>query len=970
MSCPHQTGDGPCPTCDGAEAHQATFISEARPVAPPADGSLDAGTKIDRYVIHDLIGRGGMGFVYSADDPDLGRQVAIKLLRASAAPGDAASLGQARLMREAQAMALVSHPNVMPVYDVGRYGESVFVAMELVRGLTLDKWVKAKPRPWREVLQMFLQAGRGLQAAHAAGLVHRDFKPANVLIGEDERPRVTDFGIARSLRAVEKPISGDTTSGEHERPSSSSSNLDTPLTRAGALMGSPGYMAPEQYAGLQTSPATDQFSFCVALYEALYGKRPFHGSTLAELAHSATRGQVPPPPKGTSVPPWLHRVIAKGLSPAPEARHASMTALLEALAQDPAQKLRNRLWAAGVVLLVVGSAGAVIGTQVSQQRACRGADALLRGVWDDTARAKGKQAFEATGKSYAPLAWDHARAEMDTYARAWAAARTEACAATRVRGEQTEAVMLARFECLDHRKDELSALAQAYAAADVETVDRAYGAASRLSDIGTCANARADRKQPPPEAKEAVEQLSRELAQGRSLTSAGKFDAARERISSAVQIARAVKLPAQLGEAEYALGELERETRRLAKSNEAHLRAIQNAEAAGDDEVSARALIALVSLVGWRLERPQEGLAFAQLARGKIDRLGGDRKLEAALAEATGDAQWQAGERVAALDSYRGALKEFSALEGPEGIDVVRLRSSIGWVLMEQGHTAEARVELTTAKELREKLLGPDHPSLVASWNELGEIAMSSGETGEAVKCFERALALARAAHGNDSLSTARMALNLAHGLEEDDRAVEGEPLVDHASEIAERHADTPTSFKIQALRARGVIAAAKRQWDDAERFGRAALELASRANGPKHPETAEQAVALARVLAAKRRWAEALELYDRYLSIEEGLGGSADADFALALAESARPLKELGREREAFERLERAVGIVPPERGNHRRAGQIRFLLADALWEKDKARSRQVALQARAELEQAGRKSELETLDGWLKAR
>src|SRR4051812_30141200 len=200
MSCPHSTSDDPCSLCDTGDPSD-TKLSAATPAGESEADGLDYGTHVDRYVVQDLIGRGGMGLVYTARDPDLGREVAIKLLRSSAAPGDSASLGQARLLREAQAMAQLSHPNVMPVYDVGKFGHAVFIAMELVRGHTLDKWAKSKPRPWKEVLGMLVQAGRGLEAAHAAGLVHRDFKPANVLIGSDGRPRVTDFGIARSTRA-------------------------------------------------------------------------------------------------------------------------------------------------------------------------------------------------------------------------------------------------------------------------------------------------------------------------------------------------------------------------------------------------------------------------------------------------------------------------------------------------------------------------------------------------------------------------------------------------------------------------------------------------------------------------------------------------------------------------------------------------------------------------------------------------
>ncbi len=315
---------------NSADLEDKTLASEASKDANRED--LTEGARVGRYVIQALLGEGGMGLVYTAHDPQLDRPVAVKILRTTRSKtgetGD--SFGQMRLMREAQAMAQLSHPNVMPVFDVGAFGKSVFVAMELVRGMTLVRWVKVKPRTWREIVEIFVQAGRGLVAAHAAGLVHRDFKPANVLIGEDDgRPRVTDFGIARSTR------SGEERAPQTPSPDSFSSSLNTPMTQEGAMMGSPGYMAPEQYAGAATSPATDQFSFCVALYEALYGRRPFLGKSIPELAHATSLGQVPPPPKGSTVPLWVHRILEKGLHRLPESRHPSMSELLDALRKTP-----------------------------------------------------------------------------------------------------------------------------------------------------------------------------------------------------------------------------------------------------------------------------------------------------------------------------------------------------------------------------------------------------------------------------------------------------------------------------------------------------------------------------------------------------------------------------------------------------------------------------------------------------------
>ncbi len=248
-------------------------------------------------------------------------------------------------------------------------------------------------------------------------------------------------------------------------------------------MGSPGYMVPEQYAGIATSAATDQFAFCIALYEALYGARPFLGKTLPELSHATNLGKVPLPPKGSTVPPWIHAVIARGLSVDPANRHPSMAALLLALAKDPAQVLRRRVAIGAAVFVLAAIGGSLVYLQQQQARVCRGAEAMLEHVWDAEVALRGRQAFEATGKSYAALSWQTASAALDGYAKHWVAARIETCEATRIRGEQTDAQLLLRTTCLDRRLDELGALAAAFAVADTTVVDQSAAAVAKLTPL-------------------------------------------------------------------------------------------------------------------------------------------------------------------------------------------------------------------------------------------------------------------------------------------------------------------------------------------------------------------------------------------------------------------------------------------------------------------------------------------------------
>ncbi len=300
---------------------------------------LPAGTRVGRYVVEARIGRGAMGTVYAARDPDLDRKVAVKVLHAVELTDAARQKMRARLLREAQAMARLSHPDVIAVYDVGAFGDQLFVAMEYVDGTTLRHWRAARHRRYEEILAVYEQAGSGLAAAHEAGLVHRDFKPDNVLVGRDGRVRVTDFGLARSASRSDAAAPGgdDPTSLSQERSTALT------LTRTGALLGTPAYMSPEQLRGGLADARSDVFSYCVAFYEALYGERPFGGSTLRQLQSAIDGGHLRPAPIMTRVPVWLRGVLTRGLSAAPERRYATMRVLLTALREAHATATRRRM---------------------------------------------------------------------------------------------------------------------------------------------------------------------------------------------------------------------------------------------------------------------------------------------------------------------------------------------------------------------------------------------------------------------------------------------------------------------------------------------------------------------------------------------------------------------------------------------------------------------------------------------------
>ncbi len=386
---------GGCARCTGLIA-DALRAEQTPGAEPPSDGGrLAPGSVLERFIVLARVGAGVMGEVFVAHDPQLDRKVALKVLRLRGASPGAAEQLRARMYREAQALARLSHENLVGVFDVLHHGEQVVVAMEYVAGVTLRQWLRT-PRSWREVVAVFAAAGRGLAAAHEAKLVHRDFKPDNLLISDAGEVKVGDFGLA-TLVGEEPP--GLSFAGMPPPLA-----LSTDLTEPGALVGTPAYMAPEVLAGGAATPASDQFSFCVALYEALWGQRPFpDASSVAVLLAEARNRQARPPPQNPRVPAWLKALVLRGLSPEPGQRWPSMDALVDQLRRDRAREQARRLVIGGFGVLIVALGFVVVAPHPGR---CLDGVKGLDTVWNDGRRATVRSAFRATGATGADAAAD------------------------------------------------------------------------------------------------------------------------------------------------------------------------------------------------------------------------------------------------------------------------------------------------------------------------------------------------------------------------------------------------------------------------------------------------------------------------------------------------------------------------------------------------------------------------------------
>ncbi len=997
MSSPKDDDDGEAPR-SAAETHAArAYTGESHPsggeAAPRRHDSapLARGEALGRYLVLDRVGVGGMGAVYAAFDPELDRRVALKLLLEDPGGQEEPAARQRRLIREARAMARLAHPNVIAVHDVGTFGERVFIAMEFVAGPTLAHWLREE-RSQAEVLKVFAQAGRGLAAAHDAGLVHRDFKPDNVLVGDDGRVRVTDFGLARApaegdgaavdpdsfARAKTAPAHtvadtsppvvrtpGDAPLSKSPRTPRTASGPHTPatldaVTRPGFVVGTPEYMAPEQYTGRATDARTDQFSFCVALYEALYGERPFDGETPRGLAASVVGGTVRKAPKTSRVPPFLREALLRGLSAKPDARFATMEDLLEALARDPAARRRRMVVGAA---LVIGFVALVAAGARGQQkgRMCQGAEAALVGSWDDARKAEVDAALHSTGAPFADDAARAVRRALDAYAAEWTAARTDACVATRVRGDQSDQVFTLRTRCLDDRLEHLRALSDVLAHADRGATENAARAVTELPPIKACSDTTAltARVPPPndPATLQEVNALRVELARAQALGDSGKAKEALASVKPLVDRATRLRYRPLEAEALALRGGLEFAIGEVKGSRDTLLLAVAAAEAGRSDELAAELWATLVGLSGGMLVDAADAQRNEQRARAALERAGGGGLAELLLLDGLGQMFGGQHKYVEAEAKHREALALARSLFGPDHPRVAKSLMRLGRALRDQRRVDDAIATLKEAAAVTEKIFGPEHPDVAEVINSLGVAQAYAGRIDDALVSYERALSIDEKVLGPDHPAVAAALINVALSVRKRGETTRATALLERAIGIDEKALGLEHAETGDAILDLGIVQEQTGALDVARATYEKARSIYVKALGPSHAEVARAERNIGHVLLRAGKNAEALAAYEHARAIDEERSGKATAEMAGDIIGLARANVALGQHAVALPLLEHAEEIAATKRLPFELRGELHFALAKALAKvkKDREASLAAAKKAAEEFTAAG---------------
>lgn len=875
---------------DGAALARGTLADRDLGEQPPP--AISVGDRFAQYHVLKELGAGAMGTVVEAYDERLDRRVALKVLHNRGKGSE-----EKRLLREAQALARLSHPNVVQVYEVGQAGSRLFIAMELVVGDTLKQW-QEQDHGWREIVEAYLQAGHGLVGAHAEGLIHRDFKPSNCIIDANGRVKVLDFGLARASDDAE----GDTTtsnsyaafleelaSSEH---SQSNRALRQALTRTGAVLGTPAYMAPEQLRGRAASVHSDQFNFCVALYEGLYGRRPFRHASIGELISAVIGGDILPPPSDTTVPKAAWSILQRGLHADPDKRWPTLPALLDELTKLLAPPSRGR-WVAGLALVAATAAGVVVATHDSDPP-CQGGEARLAEVWGPAQRTAIDEALSSSGLAFATHTRDRVLKRIDEYGQRWAEHHTNICEATHVHREQSEQTMELRMRCMEQQRSALRNTVELLSQADDAMVEHAIGMVRSLPDPHLCDNVSvlesALAVDPSSANAEAIAGLRDEFSEIEALIRADRESEAFEDAQSLVERAQALDFAPVLVDAYYFRGVLRKHAGRFADAKADLLAAFELAIEIGYDMRAADASQELTFVIGNELGKREVGSAWGAVAEATARRIGPD-SLEHANALRSSAITWiMQGEIDEAAKRFEHALR--IAQNTPDAPDLLLARAlgDMGNLEMSRGALPAARDYYERSLQIRAEVFGQGHPARNIDELNLARLAEAEGNLDEATDRYRRALELLEGRNQPNHPENAIALNNLAVVYDK-----QGEPKL-------------------------------------ALQMHRRALEIREHALGPEHPFVGHSHVNIGLALRAMGDLEQSLDHITRGYEIAQKVGGS---DLEHTLFELSEAELKLGQLDTARAKRERYLTLVQAhEDANSPGLAFAEFGLAKVQWE------------------------------------
>ena len=696
---------------------------------------MEPGDRVGRYSVLYRLGAGGMGVVFAAHDPELDRKIALKLLRPRGRDPARLARGRQRMLDEAKALACLSHPNVVEVHHVGEHRGRVYVAMELIDGLTLTRWLLAEERSRDAILEVYMEAGHGLAAAHEADIVHRDFKPDNVMIGSSGRVTVMDFGLAQARGA------GSSTATQ--------ATGDGMAAHSGATkvaVGTRAYMAPEQQRSGSADARADQFSFCVALFESLVGHHPFEGATADQRAEHMLAGNLVPASLGRRIPPPLREVIVRGLAVQPEQRWPSMAALLDALERQSDARRRGRVLGGVAGAGAFASVAALLVALPGAPEVCEGAEDKLADAWHPARAERIAAAFSGADVPFGEDTSRTVRRRLDAYADAWLQQYAEACRATHVRHEQSEDLLDRRMRCLSQKRRDFEALVDVFERADAAVVERAVSAVGELAAVDRCADVHVltATLAPPEEASTAreVDSIRGTLAQAQARESAGRYVEGLDVAQDALRRAEATAYPPVVPEARLRVGSLLRRLGRYEEAEQHLSRAFWTAQEVEHDRAAAAAAVEMVFLVGYSMARPEDGRVWSRHAEATIERLADPDELVAKLENSLGVVAWSEADHAAARRHHERALAVREAAGDPDSTAIAVSLFNLGDVLVHQGMPLEARRYFERAMEIYDRAVGHNHPLVAFVLQGQGEAWLAEGAPDAAIDPLTRALAI------------------------------------------------------------------------------------------------------------------------------------------------------------------------------------------------------------------------------------